>query len=250
MLEAAFLDTLRPAPLRTQIVGSRIVVRDTVDSTNTRALAAAGDGVVIVAEEQTAGRGRRGRTWHSPAGLGLWFSVGLEGPPDGLPFAGPLAVAAALRNLQAAPRDSIRVKWPNDVLIGGAKCAGVLVESRGARSCVGIGINVNHETTDFPPELQERACSLRSGSGQEWERGRVLRAVLEALDVRVAVLRKEGIDPLWRAWAKACGLVGKVIRSGACRGRVEAIEPTGSLAVRTEDGVVRIPFGAQVMVET
>lgn len=250
MLEAAFLDTLRPAPLRTQVVGSRIVVRDRVDSTNTRALTAVGDGVVIVAEEQTAGRGRRGRRWHSAPGLGLWFSVGLEGPPEGLPFAGTLAVAFALRNLQAAPRDQVRVKWPNDVLIGGAKCAGVLAESRSGRSALGIGLNVNHEMADFPPELQESAGSLRIAAGHAWERGRVLHAVLEALDAQILALRGSGIEPLWREWVRACGLIGKTVRSGNRRGVVEDIDRAGALCLGSGEGAVRIPFGESITVET
>ena len=127
------------APLDTVVVGSRVLIMDQVTSTNDHALRLGGQGTVIIADRQTAGRGRHGRSWHSLPGCGLWLSVAFEQPIEGLEFAAPLAVRDAARRWC-----SLDLKWPNDVLLQAKKVAGIMVERRQGRTALGIGINVKH----------------------------------------------------------------------------------------------------------
>ncbi len=231
-------DDLVLSPLNTEIVGSRSFVYESIGSTNDRALEVGGDGSVIVADRQTAGRGRRGRTWHSVSGLGLWFSIAFEHDTNGLAFAAPLAVRDAVRDIC-----EVRVKWPNDVLIEGRKFCGVLVERRGNVTALGIGINVKHGTEDFPPELRDQATSLERATGQTVDRGDVLRRVLTALDERVIVIRSGGIESVREAWAEACAIRGRTIRSDGKEGTVRQVDHDGGLLVNTVGGEIKILFG-------
>lgn len=237
-------DDLQVAPLSTTIVGSRTFVYESISSTNDRALEIGGDGTVIVADRQTAGRGRRGRAWHSAPGLGLWFTVAFENATDGLAFAAPLAVRDAVRGIC-----DTRVKWPNDVLTGGKKFCGILVERRGNVTALGIGINVKHEAEDLPPELRDTATSLERATGQPVDRGDVLRRVLTALDERVIVMRAGGIDAVREAWADACAIRGRTIRSDGVEGTVRNVDLDGGLLVDTQNGEIKILFGEIVEVE-
>lgn len=137
------------------------------DSTNTRAreLAAAGapHGTVVTATEQSAGRGRQGRTWTAPPGKALLYSAvlrPLEERHAMLPLAVPLAVSKAAEELQ--PEIECRVKWPNDVLIEGKKLAGILIEARpqDGWAVIGVGLNLTISRDEFPPELKDRATSI------------------------------------------------------------------------------------------
>ena len=132
------------------------------------ALAGAPDGAVVVAARQTRGRGRRERTWDSPAGTGLYASFVLrtDGPAEQAPNLAIVAGMAAFRALEKAGVKNLRIKWPNDVLANGRKICGVLVEPRlGAGriefAVVGIGINVGQGADDFPPDLRLPATSCR-----------------------------------------------------------------------------------------
>lgn len=231
-------------PLRTQIVGSKIIVHETITSTSDRALRLGGDGTVIVAETQTAGRGRHGRAWHSAPGLGLYFSIAFEKPTEGLAFAAPLAVRDAV-----APFAEATVKWPNDVLIAGKKFCGVLVEARQGRTAVGIGINVHHHVEDFPESLQRRATSIEAETGLHVDRGELLRDVLTQLDRRVIVIRSGGVDRVFSEWAEACDVVGRRVRSARCEGIVSALDTDGALLIETAEGAQRVLLGEIVEME-
>jgi BirA family transcriptional regulator, biotin operon repressor / biotin---[acetyl-CoA-carboxylase] ligase len=230
--------------LNTQVVGSRILVFDEVDSTNERALHVGGDGTVIVADRQKAGRGRHGRPWHSAPGLGLWFSISFAGNLEGAAFLAPLAVRAALR-----PIADVSLKWPNDVLIDGRKLCGILVERRLGHTVVGIGINVNHEATDFPPELRGSATSIRRATGASPDRSVLLRDVLSELDRLVALARSGELDRLREAWAETCGIRGKRVRYQDFEGVVTNVDQHGGLTVAAPDGEHRIVFGEIVQLE-
>ncbi len=230
--------SLAAVPANTDIVASRILTYEEVSSTNDVALRLGGQGTVIVADRQTAGRGRHGRSWHSPAGLGLWFSVAFEEPLDGLTFAGVLAVRDALRSY--APLD---VKWPNDLLAYGKKICGVLVERRQKRSALGIGINVHHRAEDFPEDLRCRATSLAILGAEPLDRGAVLRDVLTHLDRRVMLLYRQGLEPTWREWADACRLDGRRVRWDGMEATVTRIEKDGALVLATPKGAHRLVKG-------
>lgn len=229
--KVAAYDSLLAAPLDTVLVGRKMAAFDEIDSTNTYALECGEDGMVIVADRQTAGRGRLGRTWHSAPGLGLWFSVALEGHLEGLSFAAAIAVRDAL-----ASCGPLKIKWPNDLLCHGKKICGILVEHRAGRTALGIGLNVHHRLEDFPPELRAKAGSLASELGGAWDRAEVLRAVLTELDRTIILLRGGGLAEIHRAWAQACALAGRVIRCNGVEGRVLEIESRGALVVEAADG--------------
>lgn len=217
-------------PLDTQIVGREIVTFDAIDSTNTYALEHGGDGTVVVADRQTAGRGRQGRSWHSAPGLGLWFTVALEGLTEGLSCAAAMAVREALQD-----RVSLQVKWPNDLLLNGKKVCGILVEHRAGQSALGIGLNVLHSVEDFPYDLRAKAGSLRSEAGGEWDRVHVLRAILTELDRSIILLRTGKGADMHRAWVDACDILGRTIRCGDFRGRVTHIDERGALTIEAGD---------------
>lgn len=166
-----------------------------VTSTNDRARSLVTEGaslpLVVVADRQTAGRGRRGRRWHSDTALGLWCTYAAAKPSvstaqpdeDGaavLPLRLGLAVARAVES--AAPGSLlVQVKWPNDLLLEGAKVGGILCERAGAVVLAGIGLNLNHAATDLPSSLEYPVASLRQHTGRLVPRDRVLTAVCEAV---------------------------------------------------------------------
>ncbi len=225
-------------PLHTQVAGARILVFDTVDSTSSRAFNSGLDGTVVIAEHQTQGRGRHGRVWHSPPGLGLWFSVAFTGGVDGLEFAAPLAVRDGLR-----PYGELTLKWPNDLLAGSRKICGILIERRAGITVAGIGINVRHRPEDLPPELRATAGSIYMATGQAPERSEVLQYVLTALDRRVCALRAGQGELIRREWAAACGVEGRRVRYRGVEGFVTAIDGRGGLVLDTPAGVSRVLFG-------
>jgi len=235
---------LLATPLITHVVGSRVIVYETITSTNDRALRLGGDGTVIVAEMQTAGRGRHGRAWHSKPGMGLYFSVAFDQSTEGLAFAAPLAVRDAL-----APITETTIKWPNDVLIEGKKFCGVLVEARQGRTVVGIGINVHHRAVDFPEALRDRASSIEAATGIHVDRGELLRDVLTHLDERVMVIRDGHVERVFREWSDLCGVVGRRLRCASCEGTVQFIDSDGALVIQSADGPKRVMLGEIVELE-
>ena len=220
-------------PFDTRTVGSWTLAFDSLESTQGTALEYQHDGLVVIADRQLAGRGSHGRSWHSPPGLGLYFSVLLSGSPQGMAWAGALAVRDAVSPV-AAPT----LKWPNDLLLDGRKIAGVLVEHRTGWNAVGIGINVHHQPDDFPPDLRASAGSLEQITGREWDRKQLLSDVLTELERYVCVLRGGGLDDLRTQWLNACGVAGRRVRQGALEGVVRAIDDDGALVVDA-DGVTR-----------
>ncbi|MGE5575652.1 MAG: biotin--[acetyl-CoA-carboxylase] ligase [Syntrophothermus sp.] len=190
-------DLLLPAEitrgLHTKIIGREIHYFPEIDSTNVRAKALAKtgvpDGTIVIAETQTAGRGRRGRSWESPPGLGLWMTVVLrpQVPLQQTASFTLLAALAVVRVIKSVCDLSPRIKWPNDVLIGGRKVCGILAEASGELEMleyllVGIGLNVNQDEVHFAPEVRSKATSLRLARHQMVDRLVMARALLEELD--------------------------------------------------------------------
>lgn len=232
-----------------------------VGSTNALALDAAQSGVahgsVWVADEQTAGRGRGGHLWHSAAGDGLYVSVLLRpqiAVVDALwlSLATGLAVQAAIHAVTGVAAD---IRWPNDILIGRRKCAGILVETSTTAAqpdrpamlrhvVIGVGINVNHES--FPPELDAFATSLRKETNRTWERAALLVEFLRALARQIALLESElrgerAEDGLLTRFAAASSWVaGKrvsVDEGGGYTGVTDGLDSQGFLRVIGDDGL-------------
>jgi len=232
------------SPLRTELLGARVLALEEADSTNLVALRIEGHGVVVVADRQTAGRGRHGKSWDSKAGLGLWFSVGFEGAIDGLGFAAALAVRDAL-----APRCAVTVKWPNDLLIDGKKVCGILVENKCNRTALGIGINVRHQPADFPEEVRAIATSLEYATGQSWDRDELLAEIITLLDRRVMVLLRGGYEAIRSEWAVACNLKGRLVQFEGTEAVVAEIDGDGALIVTLPGGNRRLMAGEVKLVQ-
>ncbi len=231
----------------------RVEAWTTLGSTNDRARALADAGAqaftVVLAEAQSAGRGRRGRAWHSPPGSGLWMSVVLR-PAGGeaarrlLPLLMGLAAARAVET--AAPGVRAGLKWPNDVQIGGRKVAGVLCEAAGGDAVVaGVGMNVMGSAHAFPPELRAVAVSVEEAWGAPPERAAVAGAlVAEARRlVDPGVLRLEG--ELAREVEARDVLRGRAVRLEDGRAGVAAgLAPDGALLVEREGRTERVLGGS------
>ena len=212
----------------------RLHLRST-DSTNLRArelaLGGAPHGTLVTAGEQTAGRGRQGRSWTAPAGRALLMSLVVRDPPSLLPLVAAVAVAEACG-------DEARIKWPNDVQLAGRKVAGILVEGRPQEgwAVVGIGLNIAVREADFPEELRDRA----TGMGLEpSDVERVLADVLAALDRHLG----DTDDALLDAWRQRDALLGREITWSKGRGVADGVDERGRLLVRTADGVVALDAG-------
>jgi BirA family biotin operon repressor/biotin-[acetyl-CoA-carboxylase] ligase len=209
-------------------------------STNERAreLAARGapHGTLVTAAEQTAGRGRQGRTWTAPPGRGLLCSVVVRDPPRLLPLAAGAAVAAVAE--AAAPGRTVEMKWPNDVLLDGGKVAGILVEGRPREgwAVVGIGVNVAVAESDFPPELAGRAATL--GLGPD-EIEPTLRALLASLEHWLAV----DAETLLAEIRTRDALLGRPLRWAGGEGRGDGIDGDGRLVVVTPGGRATLDAG-------
>ena len=244
-------------------IGRIVEFHPEIGSTNDRArealAAGVGEGLAVVADLQTAGRGRRGRTWSSPAGVNLMFSVGVQPRLEG-GEAGLLGISAALAVRDAcaeqAPAADIRVRWPNDVVTAdGRKLAGLLVETamedgRLAEAVIGIGINVNWSIANMPEEVRERATSLLELAGSPIDRVVLLSAVLAGLDAAVTALER-GESPVARL-AHVSALDGRhiTVDLGADRldGQAAGISEQGLLLLDTEAGRVALAVGEVVAV--
>lgn len=222
------------------------LVRSTNDSARGLADGGAPHGTLCLAEAQTAGRGRSGRAWSSPPGLGVWMS--LVARPASLPAPGLLPILVGLAAAEAidpfVKPATTQVKWPNDLQLAGRKVAGILCEGSwdGARPgsvVVGIGMNVLHAPDDFLGEVRETATSLRIAAGWSPPRaevaGAVASAVMRALANPPAQLTGAMLDALRRRDA----LEGRQVRvTGAheTAGTALGITPAGALLLRTEEG--------------
>ncbi len=232
--------------LRTQAIGRRVTYLATTGSTmdvaRDQALAGAANGAVVIAEEQTAGRGRFSRRWVSPAGKNLYLTLILRpeaGRLRSLSVVAPLAVCRAVET-QTPLRPVI--KWPNDVLVGGRKLAGILVEgeSSGADlvyALVGIGLNVNDPIEDS--ELAEIATSVFRERGEETPRETVLAALLNELEDAYSAAP----DAAYSDWRSRIATLGQSIRltfrGESYEGLAEDVDSEGSLILRFPDGTHR-----------
>ena len=255
-------DRIDKVGLRKQIgerlIGHRLLYFLTLPSTNrhVRELAEDGwpEGTVVLAEEQTAGKGRAGRTWHSPPGVGLHFSILLKPrlPAERVTLITLMAAVAAARGLRDCGH-AVEIKWPNDLLLGGRKIGGILSETRLRPSAppevvVGMGINVNHREQHFPQELLSTAGSLHMATGRNADRTAILASILLRLDEEYGRLRGAGEGALVEAFMALCpmarGASVTVRQKGeALSGQTSGIGPTGALRLATPTGVREVHAG-------
>jgi BirA family biotin operon repressor/biotin-[acetyl-CoA-carboxylase] ligase len=218
-------------------LGRRVEWHTTIGSTMTEAsrLAAEGapSGTVVGADEQTAGVGRRGRSWHSEPGTGLYISVILRLALD--PAIMPvvtLALGLAVTEAILKATDlSCDLRWPNDVLIQSKKCAGILTQLESSAIIAGIGMNVNHSR--FPEELSGIATSLRIASGRTHSRERLLLELLPAIDRYCVLLENDGRAPILEMFSRASSYVS---------GRRVCVDQDGSTLLGTTAGLAESGF--------
>ena len=262
-------DVLHADDLLSRMEGTEIIGRDIrvfVETTSTNdvieKLARDGvkEGVVVFAESQQKGRGRLGRTWLSPAGKGLWFSMLLR-PKLRLQAATQLTVACATalrRAIQSHTGLRAEIKWPNDILIRGKKVAGILTELNGELDhikyvIVGIGIDVNLNISDFPAALRQTATSLKAELGQPIQRAELAVAVLGHLEADYQQVLGDRFASVADEWQTYCTTLGRevVIQAGQrqLRGRAESLGDDGALLLRTEHGHLERVIGGDVTVQ-
>jgi BirA family biotin operon repressor/biotin-[acetyl-CoA-carboxylase] ligase len=249
--------------LRREPLLADLIVLPTVDSTNEEALRRAAngapEGTVVLAETQVAGHGSRGRSWHSPPGVGLYVSVVLR--PRG-PWAVQarwtlVAATAACEVCREHVDCDVIIKWPNDLFVGDLKVGGVLAESRDAPSAepslvVGVGLNVNHLARDFPPSLRAQAISLRMATGfAMMEREPLAIAFLRRLGEFVRVLGSDdGWPEIAARWGRLTpghdGARVRVVKPGpdgegdAFEAVTRGVDVAGALRVERADGSIAL----------
>src|SRR5262245_9591070 len=238
--------------LTTQTFGRTLYILPSTTSTNdvVKALAQHGapEGTVVVAEHQTHGRGRYGRTFASPAGVGIYLSL-LVRPQIAtirlpqLTLAIAVATAEALVESCALP---VGLKWPNDVTIHGKKVAGILSEAvlgAGVSPVViiGIGINVNTTLEHLPPELHQHVTSLALASGHPWPRLPLMAVLLAHLERLYQVFQQGDITSIQQRWLHYGSIIGRQVRfayeSSAGTGTVVGLDEAGALLVQNLDGI-------------
>ena len=229
-------------------------VPSTMDVAAALASDGAAHGVVVAAEEQTAGRGRRGASWASPPGAGLYFSF-IARPGSQVPRPKPqaplslitLAAGVGVREGIATACGLLPdLKWPNDLLVGRRKLAGILSEGLaiGTRNqAIVIGVGVNVQPAAYPPEVAARATSIEGELGRAVDRNTLFAAILDALSHRLAALEQRPGDILqaWRAASPSA--IGTRVDWDGHSGLTSGIDDTGALLVKTASGVNRIISG-------
>jgi BirA family biotin operon repressor/biotin-[acetyl-CoA-carboxylase] ligase len=249
---------------KTKVIGRDIHVFEQTTSTNDVIEKLARDGVkegaVVFAESQTKGRGRLGRKWISPERKGLWFSVLLR--PDLRPQETTQLTVASATALRRAIESETglrpEIKWPNDIVIGGKKVAGILTElsaelDKVRHVILGIGVDVNLGAGEFPPELRKLATSLKIESGRPISRAELATTILRELDSDYARICGGSFAAVADEWQEHCKTIGRqvTIQIGErrIRGRAESLDDDGALLLRTDHGRLERITGGDVTLE-
>lgn len=243
--------------LTTRVFGRRIHIFSSVVSTMDTAVrcASAGcpEGTVVASETQTRGRGRQGRLWVSPAFSGLYFSVVLRPPEKLVTIITLTAAVAVCEAVRDEARVSARIKWPNDIMIGGSKAAGILTErtaAAGGAVVMGVGINANGTGSEVCPG----AVSLYEHTGRLCDRNKLLQTSLEKLEKYYFLIKAGGSDSVIEEWKSCNCTLGKRVRSENGRKRTEGtavgIEADGGLLIKTDSGSVeKVVAGSLIHLE-
>jgi BirA family transcriptional regulator, biotin operon repressor / biotin---[acetyl-CoA-carboxylase] ligase len=249
--------------LKTDFIGRQIHYEEKVDSTQKVAhrLATEGviDGTVVVADEQTLGRGRMDRRWHSPKYTGVWMSIILR-PNLPLQKAPQLTLVTAVAVVQAIEEITgllPQIKWPNDILINGKKVTGILTELQADSDrinavIIGIGINVNQKRADFPEEIQQIATSLAVESEQTISRAALMQTVFDRLEKLYLIYLKSSFHPiklLWESYALSVGkdIIARTI-TGDIKGKALGITDDGVLKIEQDNGEISHIYSADILI--
>ncbi|HWK24714.1 MAG TPA: biotin--[acetyl-CoA-carboxylase] ligase [Ureibacillus sp.] len=216
------------------------------------------DGTVVIAETQTDGKGRMSRPWESTKGKGIWMTVIIK--PDVLPHQAPQFTLVAAVSIVNALKSLYKeftpvIKWPNDILVNGMKCTGILTEmiaemDRVQALLVGIGINVNQQKEDFPEELQSIATSLSIEENKLLNRAELVATILSFLENYSDLYITRGFGPIKKLWEDASGTIGKEIKATTLteviQGKAIGITESGVLEIQLDSGEIRSIYSADI----
>lgn len=247
--------------LTTTAYGRNIVYVESCTSTqllaHEQAQENAADGTVILAEEQTSGKGRMARVWESKARKGIWMSV-ITRPvltPQQAPQMTLVAAVAVTRAIEELTGLAPQIKWPNDILLDGKKVTGILTELQADPDLIkaiilGIGINVNQSEMDFPLELKPIATSLKMALGESVNRAALIAKILGYLEYYTKLYETHGFSPIKLLWEGYSNTAGKRIRAVMLNETIEGtalgISNEGMLELKLDDGTIRGIYSADI----
>lgn len=247
--------------LETRAFGRSLMVVDKTASTqilaHEKVAEGAAEGFVVIAEEQTSGRGRMGRSWHSPSGKGLWFSLVLQprisvSAVAQLTFVLCVAVCRTIRQLTGLCAE---IKWPNDLLINGRKVSGILLESHAEDErlqyvVAGVGISVNIDRQEYPKDLRDKATSLYAEAGRLFSREALLAALLKEIEHLYVLFLNRGFAAIRLLWEAHSSTIGKRIETntvhGVVKGTAVGMDDAGALLVETSSGETMRLFSGDI----
>ncbi|WP_409251159.1 biotin--[acetyl-CoA-carboxylase] ligase [Bacillus sp. SCS-153A] len=247
--------------LRTRSIGRVIKYIESVPSTqkiaHTLAQEGAEEGTAVIAEEQTEGRGRLLRSWHSPKGTGIWMSIILKPqlPPQKAPQFTLIAAVAVVQAIEEICGLSPEIKWPNDILLNGRKVTGILTELQAEADkinsiIIGIGMNVNQKADDFPEELQSIATSLSLEKSEKISRVKLIQRVMEKLELYYEIYMDKGFTPIKLLWESYAISIGRKITArtitGSIHGKALGINEDGVLRIEDEEGQIHEVYSADI----
>ncbi|WP_339250025.1 biotin--[acetyl-CoA-carboxylase] ligase [Sporosarcina sp. FSL W8-0480] len=247
--------------LETSTYGRHVDYYETVESTqpiaHDAAQAGVPDGTLVVAEEQTAGRGRLFRPWASAARKGIWMSLIIRPTltPQQAPQMTLVTAVAIVRAIEEVTGVEATIKWPNDILINGKKMTGILTELQADPDqvkaiIIGIGMNINQGEDDFPEELRSIATSLKIATGKQIDRAKLIASTLGYLEQYTNMYEKHGFGPIKLLWEGYSNTAGKRIRAvmlnETLEGTAMGISEEGLLELQLDDGSVRGIYSADI----
>ncbi|MGG1573851.1 biotin--[acetyl-CoA-carboxylase] ligase [Fictibacillus sp. NRS-1165] len=249
------------ARLKSDVLGKSIVYEESVKSTQEIAQKLSyeqkPEGTLVVADEQTGGRGRLGRPWQSPKGTGIWMSLILRPdiPLQKTPQLTLLAAVSVTKAIYKVTGLHAEIKWPNDILIKGKKTVGILTELQAEADrvhavIIGIGLNVNVTSEDFNEDVREIATSLKIESGKETKRAELIAAILEEMELLYQEYLRNGFGLIKLLWEGYAHSIGRRIRvrsaSQQLEGVAKGITDEGILLLEDDDGKVHSIYSADI----
>ncbi|MBA3016796.1 MAG: biotin--[acetyl-CoA-carboxylase] ligase [Proteobacteria bacterium] len=248
--------------LCTKVFGKKnIIFLNETDSTNTRAkeLAAQGapEGTLVIAEKQTEGRGRRGRSWFSPPGGGIYFSLILRPviSPGETPKITLMTAVVLAETLISLMKLKLRIKWPNDILVNGKKLAGILTEISTEMDAVnyiivGLGLNVNTQFEKFPQDIKGNATSILIENGKQFPRVKLIQHYLKLYEIYYDMFKNNDFEPIMKRWRELADIIGKQIRVDVIGkthiGKVVDVDNDGVLILKDDQGRLQRIFSGDV----
>ncbi|RST73644.1 biotin--[acetyl-CoA-carboxylase] ligase [Siminovitchia acidinfaciens] len=247
--------------LETERFGRSVHYFDSLESTQKAAYQLAYDGApegtLVIAEEQTSGRGRLGRAWHSASGKGIWMSIIVRPdlPPQKAPQFTLITAVAVARAIEEVTEITPEIKWPNDLLIKGKKVVGILTELQAEADkisslIIGIGMNVNHASDDFPVEVKKIASSLFIEKGEKISRAALIQSFLKNFEKYYSIYISDGFLPIRILWESYATSIGKQIKATTVTGEIVGvavgISNEGVLKIEDEKGVIHNIYSADI----